>query len=85
MNQCGTQMVLVGSYDLYRLMSLCGQLARRSHVLHFERYRQDPPEDIRAFIACLQSFEKMLPALWGGELTRYAEAPHETRWVASAR
>lgn len=76
-NQCGTQMVLVGSYDLYRLMSLSGQLARRSHVLHFERYRQDRPEDVRAFIACIQTFEKMLPELWSGELTRYAEALHE--------
>jgi len=36
-----TQMVLIGSYDLYRLMSLSGQLARRTHVLHFERYRDD--------------------------------------------
>ena len=76
-NQCGTQMVLVGSYDLYPLMSLSGQLARRSHVLHFERYRQDRPEDVRAFIACIQAFEKMLPELWSGELTRYAEALHE--------
>lgn len=76
-NKCGTQMVLVGSYDLYPLMSLSGQLARRHHVLHFERYRQDRPEDVRAFIACIHAFEKMLPTLWGGELTRYAEALHE--------
>lgn len=76
-NQCGTQMVLVGSYDLYRLMSLSGQLARRSHVLHFERYRQDRPEDVRAFMACIQALEKMLPALQGSELARYAEALHE--------
>lgn len=76
-NQCGTQMVLVGSYDLYRLMSLSGQLARRSHVVHFERYREDRPEDIRAFAACIKGFEKMRPVLWGGELMRYAEALHE--------
>jgi energy-coupling factor transporter ATP-binding protein EcfA2 len=76
-NKCGTQMVLVGSYDLYPLMSLSGQLARRHHVLHFQRYRQDKPEDVRAFVACLNAFEKMLPDLWGGELTRYAEALQE--------
>jgi hypothetical protein len=76
-NRSGTQMVLVGSYDLYQLMSLSGQLARRSHVLHFERYRQDQPEDVRAFVACIHAFEKMLPQLWGGELKRYAEPLHE--------
>lgn len=36
-NECGTQIVLVGSYDLYQLVSLSGQLARRTHVMHFER------------------------------------------------
>ena len=76
-NQCGTQIVLVGSYDLYQLMSLSGQLARRTHVLHFERYRQDRPEDVRAFLACIQAFEKTLPDLWGGQLMCHAEALHE--------
>ncbi|CAB3975257.1 ATPase AAA [Burkholderia aenigmatica] len=52
-NQCGTQMVLVGSYDLYQLVSLSAQLARRTHVLHFERYRDDRPEDVKAFERCL--------------------------------
>jgi energy-coupling factor transporter ATP-binding protein EcfA2 len=73
-NQCGTQMVMVGSYDLYQLVSLSGQLARRTHVLHFERYREDRPEDVRAFEACIQSFEKALSHLWGGQLTRYSNA-----------
>lgn len=76
-NQCGTQMVLIGSYDLYQLVSLSGQLARRSHVLHFERYRQDRPEDVAAFERCVLAFEKTLPELWGGKLSRYAAALHE--------
>ncbi|MFV8628458.1 ATP-binding protein [Ralstonia pseudosolanacearum] len=73
-NESGTQMVMVGSYDLYQLVSLSGQLARRTHVLHFERYREDRPEDVRAFEACVRKFESRLPHLWGGQLTRYSKA-----------
>ena len=76
-NQCGTQMVLVGSYDLYQLVSLSGQLARRTHVLHFERYRQDRPEDVRAFAACIRKFEIALPGMWRNQLVKHAEALHE--------
>lgn len=72
-NQCGTQIVLVGAYDLYRLVSLSAQLARRTHVLHFERYRDDRPEDVRDFNRCVLAFEKTLPHLWGGELTQYTK------------
>lgn len=72
-NECGTQIVLVGSYDLYHLVSLSGQIARRTHVLHFERYREDCPEGVQAFERCLLSFDKALPELWGGQLNRYAK------------
>lgn len=72
-NQCGTQMVLVGSYDLYQLVSLSAQLARRTHVLHFERYRDDRPEDVKAFGSCVLAFEKALPNLWRGQLTQYTK------------
>lgn len=67
-NECGTQIVLVGSYDLYNLVSLSAQLARRTHVLHFERYREDRPEDVRAFGLCLRSFETQLPHVWKDQL-----------------
>lgn len=76
-NECGTQMVLVGSYDLYQLMSLSAQLARRTHVMHFERYREDRPEDVLAFRACVQKFQDALPDLWGQQLLPHAEALHE--------
>lgn len=75
-NECGTQMVLVGAYDLYPLVSLSGQLARRIHVLHFERYRRDVPEDREAFAACVLAFERALPVLWSGKLMRHADALH---------
>jgi len=72
-NQCGTQMILVGSYDLYQLVALSGQLARRTHVLHFDRYREDRPEDVRAFAGCVRAFENALPNLWGGQLSHYTK------------
>jgi hypothetical protein len=71
----GTQMVMIGSYDLHQLMALSGQLARRTHVIHFERYREDRPEDVNAFNAGLRSFQKVLPHLWGNDqLMPYAQA-----------
>jgi hypothetical protein len=75
-NLSGTQIVLVGSYDLYKLVSLSGQLARRTHVVHFERYREDRPEDVQAFARCVSGFEKTLPNLWGGQLTTHSKALH---------
>jgi energy-coupling factor transporter ATP-binding protein EcfA2 len=73
-NECGTQMILVGSYDLYQLVSLSGQLARRTHVLHFERYRQDNDADLRAFQACVKKFQDALPHLWGHQLEQHTAA-----------
>ncbi|CAE6714760.1 ATP-binding protein [Paraburkholderia nemoris] len=73
-NNSGTQMIMIGAYDLYQLVSLSGQIARRTHVLHFERYREDRPEDVLAFNRCVLAFEKMLPDLWGGQLSRHSTA-----------
>lgn len=76
-NKGCSQMVMVGSYDLYQLVSLSGQLARRIHVVHCERYREDRPEDVLAFTGCLQKFQSLLPHLWGDQLLQYAQALHE--------
>ncbi len=76
-NQAKVQIVLVGSYDLFQLMSLSGQLARRTHVLHLERYRQDNDSDVRAFRACLQKFQDVAAPIWGQSLMQYADALHE--------
>nr|WP_321845956.1 ATP-binding protein [Paraburkholderia bannensis] len=73
-NTSGAQMIMVGAYDLYKLVSLSGQIARRTHVLHFSRYREDQPEDVRAFERCVSAFEKTLPELWGGKLSQYSKA-----------
>lgn len=76
-NKSGAQIVLIGSYDLFDLMSLSGQIARRTHVIHFERYREDTPADIRAFRGCIQKFEDARPALLKDRLMPYAEILHE--------
>lgn len=74
---CGAQIMIIGAYDLYQLMSLSGQLSRRTHVLHFERYREDHPEDVRAFLGCIQKFQNALPHLWDNKLLAHAAALHE--------
>ncbi len=73
-NISGTQIVLVGSYDLYDLMMLSGQLARRTHVIHMERYREDRPEDVRAFRGCVKHFQDKLPEIFGNDLLPYSDS-----------
>lgn len=77
-NEYGVQWVLLGSYDLFDLMSLSGQLARRAHVVHFSRYRHDQDVDVRYFNGCLKQLAKGMPALQNLDLVRYAEAFHQT-------
>lgn len=77
-NEYGVQWVLVGSYDLFDMMSLSGQLARRTHVVHFSRYRQDQDADVRWFNGCLKQLAKGMPALQALDMVRYAEAFHQT-------
>ncbi|MBW8458759.1 MAG: ATP-binding protein [Thiobacillus sp.] len=73
-NTTGVQLVLVGSYDLYELVFLSGQLARRIHVVHFPRYREDNEADVRAYKACVQQFQNANSELWGDSLMEYADA-----------
>lgn len=73
-NTSGVQLVLVGSYDLYELLFLSGQLARRIHVVHFPRYREDNESDVRAYKACVQQFQNANSELWGDSLMEYADA-----------
>jgi len=76
-NEYGVQWILLGSYDLFELVSLSGQLARRTHVIHFGRYREDATEDVRAFRGCLKKLGEGMPALKDIDLLRYAEVFHQ--------
>lgn len=73
-NTSGAQLVLAGSYDLYELVTLSGQLARRIQVIHFPRYREDVEADVRAFRACLQQFQAVHKVVWGNSLMEHADA-----------
>ena len=73
-NTSGVQLVLASSYDLYGLVSLSGQLARRIQIIHFSRYREDVESDVRAFRACLQQFQSYHKQLWGNGLMEHADA-----------
>jgi hypothetical protein len=57
--------VLVGTYELIRLLELNGQLARRCRSIHLPRYRRDDPSDWRNFQAVLRSLESgiVLPGM----------------------
>lgn len=72
-NEYGVQWLLLGSYDLFDLMTLSGQLARRTHVIHFSRYRLDQDADVRWFTGCLKQLTKGMPALQSVDVARYAE------------
>lgn len=72
----GAQWVLLGSYDLLATLSLSAQLARRTHVIHFGRYREDVPADVRAFRGCVKMMSGYLPALKDLDLLRYTDVLH---------
>lgn len=72
-NEYGVQWILLGSYDLFELLSLSGQLARRTHVIHFGRYREDVVSDFQAFRGCLKGLGAAIPALANVDLLKYSE------------
>lgn len=72
-NKTGVRWLLTGSYDLFELMSLSGQLARRTHVMHLSRYREDDDEDELAFNGCLKKFGQSIPALHDIDLLSYSQ------------
>ena len=76
-NEYGVQWILLGSYDLFEGVSLSGQLARRTHIIHFGRYRDDVAEDVRAFRGCLKKLGEGLPVMNGVDLLRYSEVFHQ--------
>lgn len=76
-NNSGCQIVLFGSYDVHQIVSLSGQLARRIKVLHFERYREEVPEDVQSFSGCLKSYEITAEGRFDGLLIKYAKELHQ--------
>ena len=56
-----TVIILVGSYELLSLANLNAQLNRRSHQIHFPRYRFSLLEDISSFQNCVLTLQRHLP------------------------
>lgn len=57
----GVRIVMIGTYELLDLLSLNGQLARRTGVIHFPRYRYEVPDEFEAFQNILGMFQSRLP------------------------
>lgn len=72
-NICGVTFVLVGSYDLYDIMSLNGQLARRTHTVHFTRYLKDDAADYKAFKKTAEALVKQMPVTGEVDLQRWLD------------
>jgi DNA polymerase III delta prime subunit len=71
-NICGVNIILVGSYDLNRLMDLSAQVARRTAIVHFPRYLTGEELDERAFAKVVEKLAGYLPIEEEVDLADYA-------------
>jgi type II secretory pathway predicted ATPase ExeA len=60
-NTTGAKIVLVGSYDLFDLVESHAQVARRTTIIHFDRYHKDRTDDRAAFKAVVQGLVAKWP------------------------
>ncbi len=60
-NLSGVTLMLVGSYDLYKLPMLSGQLARRTAIVHLPRYMKGSERDENCFRRSLLALQMKLP------------------------
>lgn len=71
--------VLSGTYDLRHLRNLNGQLGRRSHTVHFRRYRieglahDEQVSEVKAFTEAFMSLQAYLPLNEPPDLERHIE------------
>lgn len=71
-NVSGVTLMLVGSYDLYKLPMLSGQLARRTTVVHLSRYMKGNKPDEKCFRRSLRTLQNRLPLDPIPDLERYS-------------
>lgn len=76
-NRTNVLHVFLGTYELAPLTKLSGQLARRSDVIHFGRYRAEAPDDFKAFSKVLRSFQEVIPVTHHYNLSTRAVFLHE--------
>jgi hypothetical protein len=61
-NTTGVKIVLIGSYDLLDLIATQGQVARRSAVVHFDRYHLDGAADRDEFRKVVRAIQLKWPS-----------------------
>lgn len=71
-NICVLNIVLVGAYDMTQLLSLSGQVARRTSIVHFQRYLTGSVADEKAFATVVQRLAEYLPLEEPVDLKPYA-------------
>jgi len=76
-NICGVNIVLVGAYDMTQLLTLSGQVARRTSIVHFQRYLTGSETDEKAFGMVVQRLADHLPLEDSVDLNRYAFDLHQ--------
>ena len=76
-NICDVTFVLVGSYDLFEVLRLNAQLARRVQLVHFSRYRGDNPGDRKAFAKTVRALVDKMPITGEVNLQRWTDTMFE--------
>ncbi len=56
-----TKLMLIGSYDLCDLAIEYAQVARRSEILHYRRYRKDVEDDVAEFKCAVEKLQQQWP------------------------
>lgn len=56
-----TKLMLIGSYDLFELATEYGQVARRSDILHYKRYKADLDDDREEFSSTVKKLQAQWP------------------------
>src|SRR5260370_7579179 len=67
LSQTGILYILVGTYDLFNVGKLNGQVGRRCLPVHFPRYQLEREVDCIAFQTALLELLRRLPLEWAGE------------------
>lgn len=76
-NRSNVLHVCFGTYDLVRLVNLSSQLARRSEIFHFGRYRMESEEDMKHFGLAVNKFKTCLPLAHNFDLGTHIRFLHE--------
>jgi len=68
--------VLVGSYDLLAVLSLSGQIARRTSLVHFPRYIKGPESEEAAYKNAMKLLVETMPVEGVGKLLDLSDQLH---------